>query len=100
MKKLKSYRAMSTCDGSSTEGRHIHFLHILAFARQRADFTEKENAHFDVCRACCLKVLYALRNVAPEVVGTKRRRMNVDSHCLPEYAALAGLALDLRISVS
>ena len=70
MKKLKKYRVKSTRDDSPTAGRHIHFLHIHAFASAGADFTEKENAHFDVCRACRLKVVDAVRIVAPSVVRT------------------------------
>lgn len=68
MKKLKKYREKSTRDDSVTAGRHIHSLHVLAFASGEADFTEKESAHFDVCRACRLKVLDAHRRVVPQGV--------------------------------
>jgi hypothetical protein len=46
-------------------GRHIHFLRIRAFASEGISFTEKETAHFDVCRGCRLNVLDALRKLAP-----------------------------------
>jgi|SoiMethySBSTD1v2_1073268.scaffolds.fasta_scaffold1104104_2 hypothetical protein len=48
-------------------GRHIHFLRILAFASEGINFTEKEDAHFDICRSCRLKVIVALRNLSPLV---------------------------------
>jgi len=50
--------------------RHIQFLRILAFASEGIDFTEEEDAHFDVCRVCRLKVIDALRNRTPLVVCT------------------------------
>jgi hypothetical protein len=74
MKKLIKFSVKSTRDGSPMAGRHIHSLHILAFARGGADFTEKENAHFDVCRTCRLKTVDALRNqasLAPAVCTTR-----------------------------
>ena len=43
---------------------------ILAFANEGIDFTEEENAHFDVCRVCRLKVIDPLRNLTPLVVST------------------------------
>jgi hypothetical protein len=65
MKKiLKKFRVMSTRDDFPMTGRHIHFLRIRAFASEGIDFTEKESAHFDVCRVCRLKVIDALRNLA------------------------------------
>ena len=71
MKKLsKKYRVKSTPHDFSALGRHIHFLHIRAFASEGADFTEKENAHFEVCRDCRLKVIDALRNREGQVVHT------------------------------
>jgi hypothetical protein len=70
MKKFKKYPVNRTRDDSRTTGGHIHFLHILAFASESADFTEKENAHFDVCHACRLKLADALRNVAPRAIRT------------------------------
>ena len=71
MKKiLKKYRVMSTRDDFSMTGRHIHFLRIRAFASKGINFTDKENAHFDVCRVCRLKVIDALRNLALQVPTT------------------------------
>jgi len=71
MKKiLKKFRVMSTHDDSPITGRHIHFLRIRSFASEGINFTEKENAHFDLCRSCRLKVIDALRNLAPRVVRT------------------------------
>jgi hypothetical protein len=71
MKKiLKKFRVMSTRDDFPMTGRHIHFLRIRAFASEGINFTEKESAHFDVCRLCRLKVIDALRNLAPRVVRT------------------------------
>ena len=65
MKKiLRKYRGMSNRDNLPMAGRHIHSLHILAFACGGDDFTEKENAHFDVCRACRLRLFDTLRNLA------------------------------------
>jgi hypothetical protein len=49
---------------------HIDFLRISAFAREGIDLTEKESAHFDVCRPCRLKVIDALRNLEPLEVRT------------------------------
>ena len=71
MKKiLKKRRVMSNRDDFPMTGRHIHFLRIRAFASEGINFTEKETAHFDVCRFCRLKVIDALRNLAPQVERT------------------------------
>ena len=71
MKKiLKKHRVMSNRDDGPMTGRHIHSLHIRAFAIEGIDFTEKESAHFDVCRVCRLDVIDTLRNVAPLLVRT------------------------------
>ena len=71
MKKiLEKYPVKSTRDGFSMTGRHIHFLRIRAFASEEINFTEKETDHFDVCRVCRLKVIDALRNLAPQFVCT------------------------------
>ena len=70
MKKLKKYRAQSPRDDFHTAGRHIHSMHIRAFVNESVDFTEKESAHFDVCRDCRLKVIDACRNLAPQVADT------------------------------
>src|SRR5262249_29447799 len=52
MKKiLKKYR-MTNRDDFPMTGRHIHLLRIRAFASDGINFTEKETAHFDVCRVC------------------------------------------------
>jgi hypothetical protein len=68
MKKIiKERRVMSTSDDFPMT-RHIHFLRIRDFASEGINFTEEETAHFDVCRICRLKVIDALRNVAPQVV--------------------------------
>ena len=64
MKKLKKYRMTSSRHDSPRAGRHIPFQAILAFASRGVEFTKKENAHFDVCGACRLKVVEALKNVA------------------------------------
>jgi hypothetical protein len=65
---LKKNRVMSTrVDFPMTEC-HIHFLRIRDFASEGIKFTEKETAHFDVCRVCRLKVIDALRNLAPKVI--------------------------------
>jgi hypothetical protein len=69
MKKLKKYRAKSPRDDFHTAGRHIHSMHIRAFVNEGVDFTESETAHFDVCRECRLKVIDALRNLAPQEVA-------------------------------
>ena len=70
MNKLKKYRVKSTRDGFPTIGRHIDFLHIYAFATESVDFTKEENAHFDVCRRCRLRVVDALRNADPQAART------------------------------
>jgi hypothetical protein len=74
MKKTKKYRVRSNGDDFATTGRHICFQHILAFAREGADFTKQESAHFDVCRACRLTAIDALRDVAPMDVRTTTPR--------------------------
>ena len=66
---LKKCRVMSTRDDFPTAGCHIHFLRIRAFASEVINFTEKENAHFDVCRVCRLKLIDALRSPSPRVRG-------------------------------
>jgi hypothetical protein len=48
---------------SPMTGHHIHLLRILAFASESINFTEEEDAHFDVCRDCRIKVIDALRNL-------------------------------------
>jgi hypothetical protein len=71
MKKLlKKYRGMSTPDDFPMTGRHIHSLRIRDFATEGINFTGKETAHFDACRVCRLKVIAALRNLAPRIVCT------------------------------
>jgi hypothetical protein len=73
-KTLKKYR-MSNRDDFPTTGSHIHFLRIRAFASEDINFTEEENAHFQVCRVCRLKVIDALGNLAaPAVCGTYMRK--------------------------
>jgi hypothetical protein len=64
-KLLKNHRIMSNRDDSPMTGRHIHSVRIRAFASvsEGINFTEKENAHIDVCRVCRLKLVDALRNV-------------------------------------
>jgi len=54
-------------------GNHIPLLRILEFASDGMAFTEKEDAHFDVCRVCRLKVIEKLKNLTapvPAVCGT------------------------------
>jgi len=63
MKKILTKYRTSNRDDSAMPGRHIHFLRIRAFASEGIIFTEEENAHFDVCRVCRLKVIDALRNL-------------------------------------
>jgi hypothetical protein len=71
MKKLlKKYRGMSTRDDFPMTGRHIHSLRIRDFAIEGINFTDKETAHFDICRVCRFKVIAELRNQAPLVVCT------------------------------
>ena len=70
-KQLKKYRLMSDRDDFPRTGRHIHSKRIRAFASDGINFTEKEDAHFDMCRVCRLEVVDALRNhLAPLVVPT------------------------------
>jgi hypothetical protein len=68
MKKTKKYRVKITGDDFPTAGRHIYSQRILAFARECGDFTKEESAHFDVCHACRLAVVDALRNITPKDV--------------------------------
>ena len=63
-KLLKKHRVMSNRDS------HIHSLRILAFVIDGINFTEKEDAHFDACRVCRLKVIDALRNLGSFTVAT------------------------------
>jgi hypothetical protein len=63
-------RLVSTRDNFSKAADHIHLLRINAFASEGINFTEKENAHFDVCHRCRLKVIKALRNLEPQNVRT------------------------------
>ena len=75
MKKLlKKYRVMSNRDDFPLREHHIHSLRIRAFANEGINFTDKEDAHFDVCRACRLKVLDSLRNLPPLVVCITMRK--------------------------
>jgi len=67
-KTLKEYPVVSTRDDFPVAGRHIHFLRILAFANESVNFTDKEDAHFDDCRICRLKVIHTLRSLAPRPV--------------------------------
>ena len=67
---LKKQRVMSDSDDFPMAGRHIRSLRILAFASEGIHFTDRETAHFDVCRVCRLKVIDALRKLPPLVVGT------------------------------
>ena len=68
MKKIvKEYPVTRSRDDSATTGFHIYLVRIFAFASGVINFTEKENAHFDLCRVCRLKMIHALRKVtAPE----------------------------------
>ena len=70
MKKIEEFRVLTTRDDSPMTGSHIHFLRIRAFASEGINFTGKESAHFDVCRPCRLKVIDALRNLAPQTERT------------------------------
>ena len=60
-------KKISNRDEFAMRRRHIHFLRIRAFAVEGINFTEEETCHFDVCRACRLNVIDALRNLAAEV---------------------------------
>ena len=74
MKKiLEKFRVMSTRDDFPMTGRHIHFLRIRAFSIEGIKFTEKENAHFDICRVCRLKVIDAVRNLGRQVHTIMRK---------------------------
>jgi hypothetical protein len=55
---------MSTPDDVPMTGDHIDFLRISAFAGECINFTEKENAHFDLCRFCRLGLIDALNNLS------------------------------------
>jgi hypothetical protein len=70
MKKIPKKYRMSDAVDFAMRGRHIHLLRVLAFATDGINFTEEENAHFDVCRVCRLKVIHALRNLGPLVTST------------------------------
>ena len=77
MKKILKQCRLSNRDVFPMTGSHIHLLRILEFASDRITFTEKETAHFDVCRVCRLKVIDKLRNLAPlvpAVCGTAMRK--------------------------
>ena len=75
MKKiLRKHRVMSNRDDFAITGRHISFLRMQAFATETINFTEEEDAHFDVCRVCRLDVIDAIRNLAPLVVCTTMRK--------------------------
>jgi len=63
MKKILNKDPLSKGDDFPRTGRHIQLLRILAFASESINFTEDENAHFDACRDCRLKVIDALRNL-------------------------------------
>jgi hypothetical protein len=67
MKKIEKSGVMSTSDDFPMTERHIHFLRIRAFSIEGIKFTEKENAHFDICRVCRLKVIDAVKNLGPQV---------------------------------
>jgi hypothetical protein len=54
-------------------GCHIHSQRIRAFATESIHFTEKENAHFDVCRFCRLQLIDALINLTPQVCINMRK---------------------------
>jgi hypothetical protein len=66
----REFRIVTTRDDSPMPAGHIHFLRINAFAREGINFTDKESAHFDVCRPCRLKVIDALRDLEPLEVRT------------------------------
>jgi hypothetical protein len=67
MKKTLKKHRMSNRYDSPLAFRHIDFLRIRAFADQGINFTEEETGHFDLCRACRLKVIDALRS-APSLI--------------------------------
>jgi hypothetical protein len=68
MQKTRSKREESVRDDFSTTGRHIPLLRMHSFVSGGVDFTEEENAHFDVCRNCRLTVIGALRTLPPQVI--------------------------------
>ena len=74
MNRLKRYLAKSNRDDFPTTGRHIDLMRIHAFANESMEFTAEENAHFDVCRGCRLRVVDALRNAESQVVRTITRK--------------------------
>jgi hypothetical protein len=53
---------------------HISQQRIPNFASERINFTEKEDAHFDVCLACRRKVRGVLRNQTALVLRTTKRK--------------------------
>ena len=65
---FKKFRVMTPDDLPMT-GCHINFVRIRAFASGSTAFTEKENAHFDTCRVCRLRLIEELRNMTPLFVG-------------------------------
>jgi hypothetical protein len=69
MNKLrKKYRVIRNRDDFPMTGPHIHSLRIRAFTSEGVNFTEEEDAHFDACRVCRLKVVNALRSYPEPVV--------------------------------
>jgi hypothetical protein len=75
MKKiLKKHRGMSNRDDFPMTGGHIHSLRIRAFASEDIEFTEKEDAHFDVCRLCRLNLIEAIRDLPFPLVRTTMRK--------------------------
>ena len=71
MKKiLNTHRAVSTRDDFLLTGGHIPFVRICAFASEGGNFTEEENTHFDACGYCRLRMIEALRSLAPSVEHT------------------------------
>ncbi len=70
MKNLKTYRAKNTRADFRTTAPHIHALRFRAFLSEGVDLTEKENAHFDVCRLCRLKMIAMMKDEEPEVERT------------------------------
>ena len=80
MKKLlKEYRVMSNRDDFPMTEHHIHSLRIRAFASEGINFTEKESAHFDVCRRCRLRLCRAFRNQTALVAQPEHYTYNLHS---------------------
>jgi hypothetical protein len=64
---LRRLGAMSTPDDVPMIGEdHIDFLRICGFATECINFTEEENAHFDLCRVCRLRLIDALNNLSSQ----------------------------------